>query len=404
MTIGKIKFDKDQLPILLQPYTYSPYNTQNTITYYEAFWGLYLPITTTFRVCDIWRSYWVQRLLWDIGGQLMFGTSTIRQIRNSHSYLKDMIEEDQLYHQTGSFVRFLSAWSSSSPTLVQRILQLTRAIADAGFWKLDETKIINAWIDDLRSVGYIFPAIVPTSPSSSSSLQHKRAAICATGVTECINEAWTKNYQHIRNSLSGDVDTFLYLSSSMSAGPVSLHTRLKQVRSYMNSTVTIIYEDRTIDPKIPADCQTNFILPKHVYKVDAYFQQVWALAQCYHLVERYEKEFNIKYQVLIRSRVDILSGNQFTLERDGLFNINTTILAPPNRFFNELDDGFAVGPIELMYHYMTRWYSFSKCPPGGLYHSETYLTRYLKGFTNVTRDRTLPAAADALPHGKNHCH
>ena len=403
MTIGKIKFDKDQLPILLQPYTYSPYNTQNTITYYEAFWGLYLPITTTFRVCDIWRSYWVQRLLWDIGGQLMFGTSTIRQIRNSHSYLKDMIEEDQLYHQTGSFVRFLSAWSSSSPTLVQRILQLTRAIADAGFWKLDETKIINAWIDDLHSVGYTFPAIVPTS-SSSPPLQHKRAAICVTGVTECIEEAWAKNYQHIRNSLSGDVDTFLYLSSSMSAGPVPLNIRLKQSRSYMNSTVTIIYEDRTIDPKIPADCQPNFILPKHVYKVDAYFQQVWALAQCYHLVERYQNEFNIKYQLLIRSRIDIVSKKQFTLERDGLFNINTTILAPPNRFFNELDDGFAVGPMELMYHYMTRWYSFSKCPPDGMYHSETYLTRYLKSFTNVTRDKTLPAAADALQHGRNFCH
>ena len=333
----------------------------------------------------------------------MFGTSTIRQIRNAHSYLKDMKEEEQLYHQSGAFVRFLSSWSSSSPTLVQRIIQLTTAIADAGFWKSDETKIINAWITDLHAVGYIFPAIVSTS-STSPPLQHKRAAICVTGLTECIEEAWAKNYQLIRNSLSGDLDTFLFLSSSMSEGSVPLDTRLKQIRSYMNTTVTIIYEDRTIDPKIPADCQPNFVLPKHVYKVDAYFQQVWALAQCYHLVERYQREFNIKYQLLIRSRLDIFAGKPFTLERDDPFNINTTILAPPNRFFNELDDGFAVGPIELMYHYMTRWYSFSKCPPDGMYHSETYLTRYLKRFTNVTRDRTLPAAADALPHRKDFCH
>jgi hypothetical protein len=27
----------------------------------------------------------------------------------------------------------------------------------------------------------------------------------------------------------------------------------------------------------------------------------------------------------------------------------------------------------------------------------------LKRFTNVTRDKTLPAAADAIPHGINHC-
>jgi hypothetical protein len=405
LTIGKIKFDKHQLPIVLQPYTYSPYNTQNTITHYEAFWGLYLPVTTTFRVCDIWRSYWVQRLLWDIGGQLMFGTSTIKQIRNSHSYLKDMQEEEQLYHQTGSFVRFLSSWSSSLPTLAKRIMKLAEDIAKAGFWKSQEIEIINAWINDLYLVGYTFPAIITSSPPPSRPrIQYKRAAICVTGVTECIQEGWAKNYQLIRNSLEGELDTFLYLSSSTYEGHVPLKDRLQQIRSYMNTTVTIIYEDRTINPNIPSDCKTNFVLPKHVYKIEAYFQQVWALAQCYHLVENYEKLFNIKYQLMIRSRIDILAQKPFTLERNGIYNINTTILAPPNRFFNELDDGFAVGPMKLMYHYMTRWYSFNECPAGGMYHSETYLTRYLKRFTNVTRDRTLPAAADALPHGFKNCH
>lgn len=403
LTIGKIKFDKSQVPIALEPYTFSPYNTQNTISYYEAFWGLYLPVTTTFRVCDIWRGYWVQRLLWDIGGQLMFGTSTIKQIRNSHSYLKDMIEEEQLYHQSGSFVRFLSSWSSTSSTLVERIRELTTAIADAGFWKSDETKIIQAWLDDLHSVGYTFPNIIPPS-TSSPSIQHKRAAICVTGVTECLEEAWVKNYDRIRNSISGDLDTFLFLSSSGRSGSVPLPIRTKQIRSYMNTTVTLMYEDRVLDPGIPADCPTNFILPKKVYKIEAYFQQVWALAQCYHLVQRYEKQHHIKYQLLIRSRIDILSKEAFNLERDGIYNINTTILAPPNRFFKELDDGFAVGPMELMYHYMTRWYSFSTCPSDGMYHSETYLTRYLKRFTNVTHDKTLPAAADALPHGGRNCH
>jgi len=404
LTIGKIIFDKDQLPIVLQPFTYSPYNTQNTITYYEAFWGLYLPVTTTFRVCDIWRSFWVQRLLWDIGGQLMFGTSTIKQIRNSHSYIKDMDEEDQLYHQSGLFVRFLSSWSSSLPTLVQRIIQLAEDIAQAGFWKSKEIEIINAWINDLYLVGYEFPRIISSSSSSSSSITHKRAAICVTGLTECIEEAWSKNYRHIRDSLYGNIDTFIFLSSSSHSGPIPLSIRLKQIRSYMNTTITIIYEDRNINPNIPDDCQPEFVLPRHIYKVNAYFQQIWALAQCYNLVKDYEKDFNIKYQLMIRTRIDILAKNSFTLERDGLFNINTTILAPPNRFFNALDDGFAVGPMELMYHYMTRWYSFKKCPPDRIYHSETYLTGYLTRFTNVTRDRTLPAAADALPHGTNSCH
>jgi hypothetical protein len=333
----------------------------------------------------------------------MFGTSTIKQIRNSHSYIKDMDEEDQLYHQSGSFVRFLSSWSSSLPTLVQRIKQLTEDIAQAGFWKSKEIQIMNAWINDLYLVGYTFPEILPSS-SRSSITQHKRAAICVTGLTECVQEAWANNYRHIRNSLQGEIDTFMYLSSSDNSGPISLSIRLKQIRSYMNTTITIIYEDRSIDPNIPHDCPPEFILPKHIYKVNAYYQQIWALAQCYYLVKNYEKDFNIKYQLMIRTRIDILARQQFTLERDGLFNINTTILAPPNRFFNALDDGFAVGPMKLMYHYMTRWYSFNICPPDRIYHSETYLTRYLNHFTNVTRDKTLPAAANALPHGSKSCH
>jgi hypothetical protein len=310
-----------------------------------------------------------------------------------------MDEEQQLYHQSGLFVRFLSSWSSSLPTLEQRIKQLTKDIAKEGFWKSKEIEIINAWINDLYAVGYQFPSIV--SSSSSLPLRNKRAAICVTGVIECIEEAWKFNHRNIRNSLKGEIDTFIYLSSSSS---VPLVNRIKEARSYLNTTVTILYEDRNINPHIPSNCDANFILPKHIYKIDAYFQQVWALNQCFNLVKNYEKRFNIKYQLMIRTRVDILSQSTFTLERDGLFNVNRTILVPPNRFFNGLDDGFAVGPMELMFYYMTRWKTFNQCPPNGTYHSETYLREYLKRFTNFTLDNTLPAAADAIPHGSKYCH
>lgn len=32
-----------------------PWNSQNTLFAKDALWGLLIPITTTFRVCDIWR-------------------------------------------------------------------------------------------------------------------------------------------------------------------------------------------------------------------------------------------------------------------------------------------------------------------------------------------------------------
>jgi hypothetical protein len=374
------------------------------VTYYEGFWGLYLPITTTFRVCDIWRSFWVQRLLWDIGGHLIFGTSTVKQVRNSHSYIKDMDDEYQLYHQSGLFVRFLSSWSSTHELLSKRISQLARDIADAGFWKAKEVDIMDAWIADLYSVGYSFPSVVKPS-SSSPSIKQKRAAVCVTGIAECIQEGWSPTYTTLRNHLQGDIDVFLFLSSSSKEGPVPLDTRLKQARSYMNSTVTVLYEDRDIDPGIPSDCQPQFQLPKFAtFSVPAYFQQLWSLNECYDVVKEYEKYSNIRYQLFIRARVDTLVKMPSTFERQGIFNINTTILVPPHRYFPGIDDGFALGPIELMSYYMKRWHSFQQCPSDRNFHPETYLKKYLERFTNITVDPAMSGAADAIPHGPEKCH
>ncbi|UJR32727.1 hypothetical protein I4U23_020186 [Adineta vaga] len=403
LAIDQIRFDRNQPSIVLQPYTFSPYNIQNTITYYEAFWGLILPVTTTFRVSDIWRSFWVQRLLWDIGGRLLFGTATLDKINSSNSYIKDMDEENQLYHQSGSFVRFLVSWSSTLPTLIERILRLSKDISQAGFWKSEEINVIKAWINDLQLIGYSFPTIIGPS-SISNSVVEKRAAVCVTGLAECVQEAWTKNHHHIRNSLQGDMDIFLFLSSSMDIEPNLRIDRIKQARTYLNTTVTVLYEDRDVNPNIPSDCEPNFIVPTSTYKVAPYYQQLWALAECYKLVKNFEKRFHIKYQLMIRTRVDIVAKEQFTLESSHSIDINTTLLVPPNRFFIILDDGFAAGPMELMHHYMTRLYSFKECPSDRIYHSELYLARYLKRFTNVTYDKTLPTAADALPHGPTNCH
>ena len=315
-----------------------------------------------------------------------------------------MDDEYQLYHQSSSFVEFLRSWSSSYTLLSKRISQLAKDIANAGFWDSKEADIMNAWLSDLYSVGYAFPSIVTPSTTHRPIVQ-KRAAICVTGLTECINEAWAPTYSDIRYRLQGDIDTFLFLSSSVKKGPVPLDTRLQQIRSYMNSTVTILYEDRVIDPGIPTDCNPRFQLRGHVtFPVPAYFQQLWSLNECYDLVKEYEKTFNIRYQLFIRARIDTIPKMPLTFERPNTLNINTTIIVPPHRYFPGIDDGFALGPIELMSHYMKRWLSFRECPPDRDFHPETYLKNYLKRFINVTVDSTISGAADAVRHGHERCH
>lgn len=58
---------------LLIPFeNYSPYNAQATTHMKAAFWGMFLPISVPGRVTDIWRSYFTQRIMKDIGLHLVY--------------------------------------------------------------------------------------------------------------------------------------------------------------------------------------------------------------------------------------------------------------------------------------------------------------------------------------------
>ena len=55
-----INFDQKAPGVVLPEGLMCPFNSQNTLFGQEALWGTLIPITTSFRVCDIWRGYWVQ--------------------------------------------------------------------------------------------------------------------------------------------------------------------------------------------------------------------------------------------------------------------------------------------------------------------------------------------------------
>ena len=397
MTIGHIKFDRDQLPIAVAPFTFSPYNTQNTVTHYEAFWGLYLPITTTFRVCDIWRGFWVQRLLWDIGERLVFGTATVSQVKNSHSYIADMDDEYQLYHQSASFARFLTTWSSSLPSLVNRILQLTSDLVQAKFFDPREIEIMAAWLADLQFVNYSFPSIA--QPQASPIIRKKRATICVTGVAEWVQAAWSITHTKIQQHIQGSTDAFLFLSSIPAGNPVPLYERMKQTRSYPNSTLIILYEDRTIDPQIKSSCQNYFDPFISNAKLIPYYQQMWALSECFDMVREYQKTMNIRYDLLIRARPDAI----LMINGSALRSANASvILIPDEDYFGGYNDRLAVGSMKSMERYMKRWHDLKDCYVQNI-HAEHFLRSTLERY-NISVQLTKDLSLDNIPHGLGRCH
>lgn len=79
--------------LVLQKGTWSPFNSQNTTWFKEAFMFLYLPAHCSFRMTDIWRSYVAQRILWEQDEVVTFYSPTVYQERNEHDIMKDFMDE-----------------------------------------------------------------------------------------------------------------------------------------------------------------------------------------------------------------------------------------------------------------------------------------------------------------------
>ncbi|KAF8056744.1 STL1 [Scenedesmus sp. PABB004] len=162
-----VVFDEQAFSVLLPPGSMSPFNSQNTLFAYDALWALLLPVSTSMRVCDIWRGYWAQRLLWDVGGHLAFVPPTVVKQRNPHTIFKDFLEEADLYSKAGALVADLRAWRPRAPDLPGRLLEVGRLLSAKGYWGDRDAKLMAAWVQDLRRVGYKFPSLVPASHAAA---------------------------------------------------------------------------------------------------------------------------------------------------------------------------------------------------------------------------------------------
>mmetsp|Transcript_15690 Transcript_15690/g.45301 ORF Transcript_15690/g.45301 Transcript_15690/m.45301 type:complete len:263 (-) Transcript_15690:301-1089(-) len=153
-------FDKKKEWIVLANNFLAPYNAQATVVSGAALWSLFLPMTVHSRVTDIWRSYYAQRLMKDIGVRVAFAPPHVRQDRNAHNLLGDLKAEDALYHQASSLCRFLSSWSGSTGSLPGRFEELIVNLYERGFLEIEDVYMVQKWIAALLRAGYEFPTLI----------------------------------------------------------------------------------------------------------------------------------------------------------------------------------------------------------------------------------------------------
>lgn len=154
-TAGKFFFRKDARPVVLEQECWSPFNSQNTVFFAEAFPLLYLPCHVSFRMTDIWRSFVAQAALWHHNLRISFHAPTVEQQRNQHDLTKDLAQELIGYVSNRKIARTLSETRqtiSPGDSLEDTALKLWQSLESIGIILPEEGAILREWFDQYESI------------------------------------------------------------------------------------------------------------------------------------------------------------------------------------------------------------------------------------------------------------
>ncbi|KAI4300788.1 hypothetical protein L6164_034124 [Bauhinia variegata] len=153
-----IRFDEHAQKVALPQGMMVPVNSFNTMYHSSAFWALMLPVSVSSMASDVLRGYWAQRLLWEIGGYVVVYPPTVHRVDSVEAY--PFSEEKDLHVNVGRLVNFLVLWRSNKHRLFDKVLELSYAMAEEGYWTEKDVKFTAAWLQDLLAVGYQQPRLM----------------------------------------------------------------------------------------------------------------------------------------------------------------------------------------------------------------------------------------------------
>ena len=146
-------FRKDRRVALGQN-AWSPFNSQNTTWWREAFPLLYLPAHCSFRMTDIWRSFVAQRICWENDWAVLYHGPTVRQERNEHNLMRDFKDEVPGYLNNSAIAEALGKLSlePGADRLTENLRVCYEQLVRMELVGREELDLIEAWAADLREI------------------------------------------------------------------------------------------------------------------------------------------------------------------------------------------------------------------------------------------------------------
>jgi len=146
-----IKFDQ-HTSLALGEKSWSPFNSQNTTWFKEAFPLMYLPSYCSFRMTDIWRSFIAQRIAWTCDWPVLYHNSTVWQERNDHSLIKDFEDEIPGYLNNEAICKKLEDLdlASGKENLFANLVRCYEMMTEENYIGKEEMRLVEAFCRDME--------------------------------------------------------------------------------------------------------------------------------------------------------------------------------------------------------------------------------------------------------------
>lgn len=134
--------------------SWSPFNSQNTTWWREAFPLLYLPAYCSFRMTDIWRSFIAQRICWLNGWSVLYHEPTVRQERNEHNLMRDFRDEVPGYLNNAAICEALLKLSlqPGADKINDNLLICYEELVRMEMVGRQELGLVEVWISELKQI------------------------------------------------------------------------------------------------------------------------------------------------------------------------------------------------------------------------------------------------------------
>lgn len=152
---NQFAFRKDE-PLLIPASSWVPFNSQVTTWPRALFFLLYLPVTCSFRMTDIWRSFVAQRVMHDLDVPLVYAGPMVFQDRNEHDLMKDFRDEIEGYVNYSRVIDALEQTKTSKGAdVASDLVHLYEALVQVGAVTPAELQVLDSWIADCESLGLV---------------------------------------------------------------------------------------------------------------------------------------------------------------------------------------------------------------------------------------------------------